>query len=148
MWRNRNARKGETYRVVASALLLWLGAIIALLGAFITPYAAIPFLLIIFGYCGWWLYDRLICLGGDRYTIGLLGHVEPPSDKYGFDKRDADYSINLILAPHQPLELPADYFTRPHPAPPPLADPKAWADQKYKERRCTDKSLMTLYEAF
>lgn len=51
-------------------------------------------------YCRWWLYGRLVCLGGNRCAIGLLVSVEPPENKSGFDALDTDYSINLVLAPH------------------------------------------------
>jgi hypothetical protein len=111
-----------------------IGAIAALaFGGGLTPYTAIPLLLIIIGYCRWWLYDRLICLNGDRCAIGLLGVVEPPENKSGFDKFDTDYSINLVLAPHQYAELPPDYLTTPHPPPPPSMDPKEWAEEKFQE---------------
>lgn len=51
----------------------------------------------------WWLYGRLICLGGDRCAIGMVISVEPPSKKdLPFDRLDSDYSINLLLPPHQP----------------------------------------------
>ena len=111
-----------------------IGAIASLLaGGGLTPYSAIPLLLIIIGYCMWWLYDRLICLGGDRCAIGLLGAVEPPDSKSGFDQFDTDYSINLVLAPHQYQELPPDYLTTPIPPAPFGTDPRDWMDQKFKE---------------
>jgi hypothetical protein len=102
-------------------------------GGGLTPYTAIPLLLIIIGYCLWWLYDRLICLGGDRCAIGLLGTVEPPESKSDFDKFDTDYSINLVLAPHQYQELPPGYLGTPLPPPPTGTDPKEWAEEKFKE---------------
>lgn len=116
------------------SVVVVLGAIATLLaGGGLTPYTAIPLLLIVIGYCRWWLYDRLICLGGDRCAIGLLGAVEPPDKKSGFDKFDTDYSINLVLAPHQYQELPPDYLSTPLPPPPSLTDPKEWATKKFKE---------------
>jgi hypothetical protein len=57
-------------------------------------------LLAIIAYCRWWLYDRLICLGGDVCAVGRLLGVEPPENKSGLDAFDTDYSINLLLAPH------------------------------------------------
>ncbi len=54
----------------------------------------------VLAYCRWWLYDRLICLGGDVCAVGRLLTVEPPSGKSGLDAFDTDYSINLLLAPH------------------------------------------------
>lgn len=61
----------------------------------------------VIAYCDWWLYDRLICLGGggaasDRFAVGMLVSVEPPWSKSGLDKFDTDYSINLLLAPNPP----------------------------------------------
>ena len=54
----------------------------------------------VLAYCRWWLYDRLICLGGDVCAVGRLLTVEPPANKSGLDAFDTDYSINLLLAPH------------------------------------------------
>ena len=50
-------------------------------------------------FCRWWLYGRLVCLGGDKCAIGLALEVFPPEDKTGLDKEDTDYSVNLLLAP-------------------------------------------------
>ena len=50
-------------------------------------------------YCRWWLYGRLVCLGGDRCAVGLLVATHPPSNKTGFDAFDTDYSVDLLLAP-------------------------------------------------
>jgi hypothetical protein len=48
----------------------------------------------------WWLYGRLICLGGDRCAIGMVISVEPPSEKTAtFPRLDSDYSFNLLLPP-------------------------------------------------
>jgi hypothetical protein len=55
-------------------------------------------------YCRWWLYDRLICLGGDVCAVGLLVATHPPSAKSGFDAFDTDYSIDLLLAPDFPRD--------------------------------------------
>ena len=53
-------------------------------------------------YCQWWLYGRLVCLGGDHTAVGMLVSVEPPENKSGFDALDTDYSINLLLPPNKP----------------------------------------------
>src|SRR5215813_5891060 len=74
---------------------------ILLAGGGLTPFTAVPLLTIVVLFCLWWLYDRLICLGGDRCAIGFLGGVEPPDAKSGFEMFDTDYSFNLVLAPHQ-----------------------------------------------
>jgi len=102
-------------------------------GGGLSPYTAIPLLLIVIGFCLWWLYDRLICLGGDRCAIGFLGNVEPPDAKSGFEMFDTDFSFNLVLAPHQYQERPPGYLTTPLPPAPPGKDPKEWADEKFKE---------------
>lgn len=47
-------------------------------------------------FCDWWLYNRLVCLGGDRGAIGMLISVEPPPTSIF----DTDYSVNIVLAPH------------------------------------------------
>jgi hypothetical protein len=93
-----------------------------LLASLVQPWVAAIEVPLLLAYCRWWLYDRLICLGGDRCAIGMLGAVEPPSEKSGFDKFDTDYSINLLLAPHNIQELPQDYPASVPPAPPPPAD--------------------------
>ena len=50
-------------------------------------------------YCRWWLYGRLVCLGGNRCTIGLALEVFPPELKTGLNREDTDYSVNMLLAP-------------------------------------------------
>jgi hypothetical protein len=105
-------------------LLVVADLVVALIaGFFLPPLALVAALLAVIAYCAWWLYDRLICLGGEECAIGLLGAVEPPDKKSGFDAIDTDYSINLVLAPHNPQELPADYIANP-PAPAPGEDPE------------------------
>jgi hypothetical protein len=47
-------------------------------------------------FCEWWLYDRLVCLGGDREAIGMLVSIEPATGKSGLGAFDTDYSINLL----------------------------------------------------
>lgn len=60
-------------------------------------------------YASWWLNDRLICLGGDKYAVGLLISVEPPEKKTGFDALDTDYSINLLPYPNAIADIKATY---------------------------------------
>src|SRR5437660_631994 len=45
----------------------------------------------------WWLYGRLICLGGDRCVIGMVLSIEPPSGNF-----DTDYSFSILLPPLLP----------------------------------------------
>lgn len=109
-----------------------IGAIVTMLvTGLINPYALVASLVAIIAYCHWWLYDRLICLGGERCAIGLLGSVEPPEAKSFPDSLDSDYSINLILAPHDIQELPGDYL--PVPPPQPLENKVEYFRKKFKE---------------
>ena len=103
-----------------------------LLASLAVPYLALIEIPLLIAYCEWWLYDRLICLGGEACAIGLLGKVEPPDKKTGFDKLDTDFSINLVLAPHNIQELPAGYPGN-VPPPPAMSDAKAYYHDKYLE---------------
>ncbi len=78
--------------VAAAALALLLG------GAFI-PVLMIAALSAVIAYCLWWLYDRLICNGGDICVVGFVLSVETPDEKTGLDSFDTDYSLNLVLPP-------------------------------------------------
>jgi hypothetical protein len=73
---------------------------IILLGGAIAPGIGVIALTAIIAYCRWWLYDRLVCLGGVKCAVGWVSKVEPPSKKSGLDMFDTDYSFNLVLAPH------------------------------------------------
>jgi hypothetical protein len=45
-----------------------------------------------------WLYNRLICLGGDRSAVGAIVSIGGPVELgLNFLDRDTDYSINLLL---------------------------------------------------
>ncbi len=81
--------------IIAAAI----GAIPLLAGAAAGPGLLILALYALIAYCRWWLYDRLICLGGDVCAVGMLVKIEPPEAKSGLDALDTDYSINLLLAP-------------------------------------------------
>lgn len=110
-----------------------IGAIVVLLvGGLINPYSLVASLLALIAYCHWWLYDRLICLDGEVCAIGLLGNVEPPEKKTFPDSLDTDYSINLILAPHNTQELPPDYPAS-VPPPPPGENKTEYFEKKFKE---------------
>ena len=78
-------------------------------------------------YCRNFLYERLICLGGDRDVIGTVVSVSPPPGALAFDW-DNDYSINLLLEntefgvsqakaeqsqPYGELVAPQDVITNP-----------------------------------
>jgi hypothetical protein len=81
--------------IIAAAL----GAIPLLAGASVVPGVLLVLLFAILAYCRWWLYDRLICLGGDVCAVGYVLTIEPPSEKSFLDKFDTDFSFNLVLAP-------------------------------------------------
>lgn len=67
---------------------------------FLAPVFGIVFLI---GYCRNWLYERLICLNGDRDVIGMIASVSPPVGLFKLEwpfinaDWDNDYSINLLL---------------------------------------------------
>jgi hypothetical protein len=105
--------------------------VVALIAGLINPYALVAALVTLIAYCHWWLYDRLICLGGEKCAIGLLGNVEPPEDKSFPGSLDTDYSINLILAPHDIQELPADYPGS-VPPPGPTEDKSEYYEKQFK----------------
>lgn len=48
-------------------------------------------------YCENWLYERLICLGGDVDAIGLVVKVDPPKFTWNLFDVDNDYVFNLLL---------------------------------------------------
>lgn len=113
-----------------------IGTIItALVTGLFNPYTLVASLLTLIAYCRWWLFGRLICLGGERCAIGLLGNVEPPDEKSFPNSLDTDYSINLILAPHNIQELPPGYPGSVPPPPPPPAgpNPTEYYEDKFKQ---------------
>ncbi len=62
---------------------------------------ALAAILTAIGYCRWWLYGRLVCLGGTECIIGLALGVYNQSNQSGIGKFDTDYGVNLLLAPSQ-----------------------------------------------
>jgi hypothetical protein len=92
---------GHIGKVAAQILIAAAASALPLLfGASLIPGVLIVILGAIIAYCRWWLYDRLICLGGDVCAAGWVLSVEPPEKKSGLDSFDTDYSFNLVLAPH------------------------------------------------
>lgn len=114
-----------TYGGIAALLAL----LLSLTGGFAIVFAALGGVL---GYCRWWLYDRLVCLGGEKTIIGFLLSVATPQEKTGLDSFDTDYSLNIVLEPHRELwrghtddgkwdisltdEAPQDVFLKKHPS--------------------------------
>ncbi len=85
-----------------------LGSIAA--GIFLGPAVALlGFILTAIGYCRWWLYGRLICLGGDRCFIGLVLQIDTPADQSGIGKLDTDYGLYLLPAP-SPIKGDANWL--------------------------------------
>jgi hypothetical protein len=76
------------------------GYVALLLSGAIVPGLLIAALSAIIAYCNWWLYDRLICLGGDVCAVGFVLTTETPAEKSGFDAFDTDYSLNLVIPPN------------------------------------------------
>ena len=50
--------------------------------------------------CDYIMGGKLVCLGGTQCAIGRVAGFETVDDKSGFDKLDNDFSINVLLAPH------------------------------------------------
>jgi hypothetical protein len=87
-------------------------------------------------FCNWWLYVRLICLGGDRGAIGFIEAVDPyvpaweiPSPGDFLNAFDTDWSFNLQLWPFKQSDhLPNTFCGTPGlPIYPVLSTPPAWA---------------------
>lgn len=72
-----------------------------IIAAFLDPGAvALIAILAGIGYCKWWLFGRLVCLGGNRCIIGLAMGVYDQGNQVGFlGKFDTDFSIDILLAP-------------------------------------------------
>jgi hypothetical protein len=79
-----------------------LGIFAAILAGIFDP-GAVPLTLILtaIGYCRWWLYGRLVCLGGDQCIIGLALGVYNQSTQDILGKFDTDYGVNILPAPSQ-----------------------------------------------
>lgn len=63
----------------------------------------VTLLLGIIGYCRWWLYGRLACLGGNECFIGLALRIDTQEDQSGpadLGKFDTDYSVYVLPAPN------------------------------------------------
>jgi len=82
----------------------WAALLASIASSFFNPAAGIMgFCLTGIAYCHWWLYGRLVCLGGNQCFIGLALQCDTAADQSGLGKLDTDYSINLLPAP-SPLQ--------------------------------------------
>lgn len=64
------------------------------------------------GYCQWWLYHRLVCLGNpNACTVGLVLRVDTQQDQSGLGKFDTDYTVDLLLPPN-PMMGDQDYINK------------------------------------
>jgi hypothetical protein len=73
----------------------------AIIGAVLDPGASLlAFVIGGIAYCRWWLYGRLVCLGGDSCMIGLAMGVYTQANQVGFlGKFDTDVGVQILLAP-------------------------------------------------
>jgi hypothetical protein len=73
----------------------------ALAGIFVDPgLVPLGFILMGIAYCRWFLYGRLVCLGGNKCLIGLALEIDTQQDQGSrLAKLDTDISINILLAP-------------------------------------------------
>jgi hypothetical protein len=85
--------------VLAGGTAVAAGALALLLSGAFVPGLMIGALSGVIAYCLWWLYDRLICNGGDVCAVGFVLSYERPQDKSGLDAFDTDFSLNLVLPP-------------------------------------------------
>lgn len=78
------------------------GVIAAIALLFVNPGAAtFAAILTGIGYCRWWLYARLVCLGNPAVcTVGLVVRIDTQQDQAGLGKFDTDYTIYLLLPPN------------------------------------------------
>lgn len=68
-------------------------------GVFDLGAGAVGLLATILAYCDWWLYGRLICLGGNQCYIGLAVEIDTKADQSGPGKLDTDYTVHILPAP-------------------------------------------------
>lgn len=82
-------------------LAFWSGAVATVALLFADPGAAtLTAILTVIGYCRWWLYARLVCLGQpDTCTVGLVVRIDTKHDQTGLGKLDTDYTLDLLIPP-------------------------------------------------
>lgn len=76
------------------------GIFAAILAGIFDPSAVeLTLILTAIGYCRWWLYGRLVCLGSDECLIGLALGVYSQHNQDIMGKLDTDYGVNILPAP-------------------------------------------------
>ncbi len=87
--------------IVAIVLAVVAGGVIPGLGVV----AGVAFVAAIFELCDYLHGGKLICLGDNSCTIGRIVELIPVgADKSGFEKMDDDFTFNILLSPHSPIE--------------------------------------------
>lgn len=99
------------------------GTIVAIIVAAITGgpaslLIAISTFALTLAYLRWWLYGRLICLGGERCVIGMVRGLNHADPIFWGKAGDDDLSMNVMLAPG-PSAFRKDFGTPKVPGPPP-----------------------------
>jgi hypothetical protein len=103
------------------------GTIVAVIVAAVTggPVAlviAITTFALALSYLRWWLYGRLICLGGEQCLIGMVRGLSPADPIFWKKSGDDDFSMNIMLAPG-PTAFRTDFAKLNLPGtPPPVSD--------------------------
>jgi hypothetical protein len=122
----KNFRSSKIIEAVAAGMFVALLAIVIIIaatgglgGVAGGGAAALGLVTGLLSFCHWWLYGRLICLGGERCAIGMVISVEPPSEKKTipeswepFSRLDSDYSFNLLLPPLLPGASQAEVIAK------------------------------------
>jgi hypothetical protein len=89
----------------------WTGIVASIALLFVDPGAAVlAAILTGIGYCRWWLYARLVCLGQpNACALGLVLRIDTKQDQSGLGQFDTDYTLYLLLPPN-PLMGDQDYL--------------------------------------
>lgn len=80
----------------------WMGSLATLFLLIFYPGAApLTAILTAIGYCRWWLYARLVCMGNSNICVlGLVLRIDPKQDQSGLGDFDTDYTLYLLLVPN------------------------------------------------
>src|SRR5258708_26949881 len=87
--------------------------------------AGVAFVIAIFELCAFLHGGKLVCIQDDACTIGRIAKLIPVgSDKSGFEKIDDDFTMNILLSPHSPVET-RDEMTQSDPTQGPFLNPQS-----------------------